>query len=134
MYGTDQLIGSNQASISRARGARRTGTRARPGGEVQRYAGLDKENGIETPTAGEPFGAIGPSFGERQLPASTESKPLTEIEIGVSVELMVVVVGDGRDPRIEAGPVVHVVRPGVSQRKEHIAENRNLGRSLGEAG
>ena len=45
MYGTDQLIGSNQASISRARGARRTGTRARPGGEVQRYAGLDKENG-----------------------------------------------------------------------------------------
>src|SRR5437879_2772288 len=101
--------------------------------KVQRDSRLNEVNGIQAPTGGQPLWAGSPRFGEWQLPTSAERKSLPEIKIRIAVELVVVVVRNGRNARIESRPVVQVVGPGVGGSKEHISDKAHIGRSLCQA-
>lgn len=59
--------------------------------EIEWNAGLNKENGIETPTGRQPLGSTRPEPGKRHFPSSAEGQAVPDVEVGVAVELMVVV-------------------------------------------
>src|SRR3984885_3867202 len=105
----------------------------RTGKKVQRNSRLNEVNRIQAPPGSQPLWARSPRFGEWQLPTSAECKSLPEIKIGIAVELVVVVIRNGSNPRIESRSVVQVVRPGVGGRKKHISDKAHILCSLGQA-